>query len=300
MHILITGGTGLIGRHLIQALIKKSQPANAITVLTRDVAKATSALPGHINAVTSLDVFENFDQFDVVINLAGEPIADKRWTEEQKARICNSRWDITQQVVDKIQASQHPPHTFISGSAIGYYGRQGNTPITEAHANVHDEFTHQVCEKWERIALQAVTKTRVCLLRTGVVLSEDGGALSKMRLPFSLGLGGPIGSGKQVMSWIHIKDMVAAIVFLLERPQCEGAFNLTAPSPVTNREFVKAYAASLGRPAIFPMPAFALRLMMGEAADLLLTGQRVIPQKLRDAGFKFTFSDIQSAFADLT
>ena len=297
MHIFITGGTGLIGRHLIPALLRDA--STKITVLTRDTTKAKASLPGNVALVTSLDDTLDFDDVDAVINLAGEPIADKRWSETQKTRICESRWQITQQLTDKINAAAQPPATFISGSAIGYYGRQGDKLVTEAFTEVHHEFTHTVCEKWERIALQASQKTRVSLLRTGVVLSRDGGALSKMRLPFSLGLGGRIGDGNQYMSWIHINDMVAAILFLLEHKHCEGAYNLTAPTPVTNSEFVKAYAASLGRPAIFPMPALALKLLMGEAADLLLTGQRVVPHKLVDAGFEFSFTDIGSAFADI-
>ena len=297
MHIFITGGTGLIGRHLIPALLRDA--STKITVLTRDTTKAKASLPGNVALVTSLDDTLDFDDVDAVINLAGEPIADKRWSETQKTRICESRWQITQQLTDKINAAAQPPATFISGSAIGYYGRQGDKLVTEAFTEVHHEFTHTVCEKWERIALQASPKTRVCLLRTGVVLSHDGGALSKMRLPFSLGLGGRIGDGNQYMSWIHINDMVAAILFLLKHENCEGAYNLTAPTPVTNSEFVKAYAASLGRPAIFPMPALALKLLMGEAADLLLTGQRVVPHKLVDAGFEFSFTDIGSAFADI-
>ncbi len=297
MHIFITGGTGLIGRHLIPALLRDA--STKITVLTRDATKAKASLPDNVALVTSLDDTLDFDDVDAVINLAGEPIADKRWSETQKTRISESRWQITQQLTDKINAAEQPPATFISGSAIGYYGRQGDKLVTEAFTEVHREFTHTVCEQWERIALQASQKSRVCLLRTGVVLSRDGGALSKMRLPFSLGLGGRIGDGNQYMSWIHINDMVAAILFLLKHKNCEGAYNLTAPTPVTNSEFVKAYAASLGRPAIFPMPALALKLLMGEAADLLLTGQRVVPQKLQDAGFQFTFSDVRSAFADI-
>ena len=297
MHIFITGGTGLIGRHLIPALLRDA--STKITVLTRDAIKAKASLPDNVALVTSLDDTLDFDDVDAVINLAGEPIADKRWTKTQKTRICESRWQITQQLTDKINAAEQPPATFISGSAIGYYGRQGDKLVTEAFTEVHHEFTHTVCVQWEHIALQASQKSRVCLLRTGVVLSGDGGALSKMRLPFSLGLGGRIGDGNQYMSWIHINDMVAAILFLLKHKNCEGAYNLTAPTPVTNSEFVKAYAASLGRPAIFPMPALALKLLMGEAADLLLTGQRVVPQKLQDAGFQFTFSDVRSAFADI-
>ena len=170
MHIFITGGTGLIGRHLIPALLRDA--STKITVLTRDTTKAKASLPDNVALVTSLDDTLDFDDVDAVINLAGEPIADKRWNETQKTRICESRWQITQQLTDKINAAAQPPATFISGSAIGYYGRQGDKLVTEAFTEVHHEFTHTVCEKWERIALQASQKTRICLLRTGVVLSE--------------------------------------------------------------------------------------------------------------------------------
>ena len=293
MQIFITGGTGLIGKHLITRLA----PEHDITVLSRSESKARAALPAEVAVLDNLDSIANFDDYDVIINLAGEPIADKRWTSQQKHQICQSRWQITTALVTKINASATPPHTFISGSAIGYYGRQGDKPVTENNTEPHQEFTHEVCQRWEQIAETVKQNCRVCLLRTGVVLAAEGGALEKMRLPFKLGLGGPIGSGEQYMSWIHLDDMVEGICFLMDHSQCSGPFNLTAPQPVTNKAFVSAFANALNRPAFMPMPGFALKVIMGEAADMLLTGQRVIPQKLLDAGFEFKFDSVDKAFA---
>ena len=293
MQIFITGGTGLIGKHLITRLA----PEHDITVLSRSESKPRAALPAAVTVIENLDSIANFDDYDVIINLAGEPIADKRWTSQQKHQICQSRWQVTTALVTKINASATPPHTFISGSAIGYYGRQGDKPVTENNTEPHQEFTHEVCQRWEQIAETVKQHCRVCLLRTGVVLAAEGGALEKMRLPFKLGLGGPIGSGEQYMSWIHLDDMVEGICFLMDHSQCSGPFNLTAPQPVTNKAFVSAFANALNRPAFMPMPGFALKVIMGEAADMLLTGQRVIPQKLLDAGFEFKFDSVDKAFA---
>ena len=293
MQIFITGGTGLIGQRLITRLA----PEHHITVLSRSESKARATLPAAVSVTENLDAITNFDDFDVIINLAGEPIADKRWTSQQKHQICQSRWQLTTALVTKINASATPPHTFISGSAIGYYGRQGDKPVTENNTKPHPEFTHEVCQRWEQIAETVKQHCRVCLLRTGVVLAAEGGALEKMRLPFKLGLGGPIGSGEQYMSWIHLDDMVAGICFLMTHSRCSGPFNLTAPQPVTNKAFVSAFANALNRPAFMPLPGFALKVIMGEAADMLLTGQRVIPQKLLDAGFEFKFDSVEQAFA---
>jgi len=293
MQIFITGGTGLIGQRLIARLA----PEHHITVLSRSESKARAALPAAVSVIDNLDSIANFDDYDVIINLAGEPIADKRWTSQQKHQICQSRWQLTTALVTKINVSSTPPHTFISGSAIGYYGRQGDKQVTENNTQPHQEFTHEVCQRWEQIAETVKQHCRVCLLRTGVVLAAEGGALEKMRLPFKLGLGGPIGSGEQYMSWIHLDDMVAGICFLMTNDQCSGPFNLTAPQPVTNKAFVSAFASALNRPAFMPMPGFALKVIMGEAADMLLTGQRVIPQKLLEAGFKFKFDSVDKAFA---
>ncbi|NVK58321.1 MAG: TIGR01777 family protein [Alteromonadaceae bacterium] len=294
MHIFITGGTGLIGRHLIEQLHRQ----HSITVLSRNTNAARKVLPGDVKIIGDIDSLTDFNDFDAVINLAGEPIADKRWSDQQKYRICQSRWQLTTALVTKLVASSHPPAVLISGSAVGYYGRQGDTVVTEAHNQPHQEFTHEVCREWEKIAQSVGKSCRVCLLRTGIILAGNGGALTKMRLPFKLGLGGRIGSGNQYMSWIHIDDMVAGILFLLAQPELSGPFNFTAPNPVTNQQFVNAFASALHRPAFFPMPAAVLKLAMGEAADLLLTGQRVLPQKLQEAGFHFKYDNVEAAFAD--
>lgn len=292
MHILITGATGLIGT----ALYKKLRNQHQITVLTRDANKAYKNLGHDIQALTQLDTLSQLDDFDAVINLAGEPIADKRWSDKQKQRIEQSRFETTEQLVQLFKQSSKPPSVFISGSAIGYYGRQGDTPVTEDNHQVHDEFTHQLCAKWENIALQAKTEqTRVCLLRTGIVLARQGGALGKMSFPFKLGVGGPIGHGKQMMSWIHIDDMVDAIIFLLHQDNATGAFNCTAPQPVSNETFSKTLASTLHRPCLFRVPAVVMKTLLGEMADMILTGQAVLPEKLEQHGFQFRHPQLKGA-----
>lgn len=296
MRILVTGGTGLIGSQLVPLLTS----AHTVEVLTRNVAMAEKVLNHKIPFHSSIDQFENLNDFDAVINLAGEPIVNKRWSTKQKAIIEHSRWDLTEQLVALIKRSDNPPSVFISGSAIGYYGRQGDQEISETNDIFHDEFSHQICKTWEEIALQAEShRTRVCILRTGIVLSNLGGALGKMLLPFKLGLGGSIGSGKQYMSWIHIQDMLNGIEFLLENQNCAGIYNFTAPTPITNKDFSKTLAASLNRPSFFTTPEFVLKLAMGEMADLLLYGQRVIPTRLTESGYQFTYAELDIALRSL-
>ena len=292
MNILLTGGTGLIGSEFIRQYSREHE----FTVVSRDATKAKSKLGDSVKIVENVSSIENFD---AVINLAGEPIADKRWTDTQKKKICNSRWDITSELVSKINSCDAPPSIFLSGSAIGYYGSQGDKLVTEDTAP-HNEFTHGLCAKWEAIA-QSVdqAKTRVATLRTGVVLTEKGGALGKMALPFKLGAGGTLGSGSQYLAWIHLQDMVRAISFLLENSACSGAFNLTAPEPVTNKEFSKALAKSLNRPCLFNVPGFVMKVAMGESSTMILEGQRVIPQKLTTAGFSFEFPSIDEALSEI-
>lgn len=294
MNILITGGTGLIGQALIQHL-----HADRIIVLTRNLASAAKRLPQNIELVTTLaDV--NFDELDVVVNLAGEAIVDKRWSSAQKDIICQSRWQVTQSLVEKMQSATKPPHCFISGSAIGFYGRQNASAIDENHQNVYNEFSHHICKKWEDIALSAQSdKTRVCILRTGIVLANNGGALQKMLPAFKFGLGGPIGDGKQFMSWIHIDDMIAVILAAIYQPSLTGIINATAPMPVSNQEFSKTLSKVLSRPCIFRVPAFMLRILMGESADLVLYGQNVLPQKLLKNNFKFQYPALQVALKQL-
>ncbi len=294
MNILITGGTGLIGQALIQHL-----HADRIIVLTRNVENAAERLPENIELVTTLaDI--NFDELDVVVNLAGEAIVDKRWSSAQKDIICQSRWQVTQSLVEKIQSATKPPHCFISGSAIGFYGRQNASEITEEHQDIYKEFSHHICKKWEDIALRAQSdKTRVCILRTGIVLANNGGALQKMLPAFKFGLGGPIGDGKQFMSWIHIDDMIAVILAAIYQPSLTGIINATAPMPVSNQEFSTTLSDVLSRPCIFRVPAFMLRILMGESADLVLYGQNVLPQKLLKNDFKFQYPALQVALKQL-
>lgn len=296
MNILITGGTGLIGRALICQL---ALDKHNITVLSRSPQKVYSHFCNEMTCWTHLDDKENLNQFDAVINLAGEPIADKRWTPEQKQTLVNSRCKLTQKLVDLIKASDSPPSVLISGSAVGFYGDQGENNVTE-ETPPKDEFTHQLCAKWENIALDAQTPlTRVCLLRTGIVLSTKRGALPKMSPPFKLGLGGKLGNGKQYMPWIHIDDMVNAIVFLLNNNNTQGAFNLTAPHPVQNKAFTTTLAHVLKRPAFMTVPATILKLMMGESASLVLGGQQAFPKKLLDAGFSFRYPQLEGALEDI-
>lgn len=290
--VLITGGTGLIGRSLIKALGNEY----TLTVVTRDPSRAHRLFDQSITCITAA-ALTSVDDFDAIINLAGEPIADKRWTDAQKERICKSRWDITQQLVDLINSSATPPSVFISGSAIGVYGRQGDAVVTEEFTDFNQEFSREVCKKWEDIAVQA--NTRVCIMRTGVVLSDEGGALAKMLIPFRLGLGGPIGTGKQFMAWIHIDDMVKGIKYLLGNSESEGNYNFTSPNPNTNHFFSLALARRLERPCIFKVPAFVIKALMGESSDLVLYGQKVIPQRLLDEGFKFTYPTLKGALENL-
>ncbi|MCE2593394.1 TIGR01777 family oxidoreductase [Motilimonas cestriensis] len=295
MNILITGGTGLIGQRLCKVL----NSAHQLTVLSRSKHKAHSLLGSDITIIEDLASLTNLNQFDAVINLAGEPIAEKRWTEKQKHAICQSRWTITQQLVELFKASDHAPKTFISGSAIGIYGRQNAQPITEDFDQYNQEFSHTICQQWEDIANQAQPHTRVCNLRTGIVLSQQGGALKKMLPPFKMGVGGRIGSGQQFMSWIHIDDMVNGIIWLLEHDALSGAFNFTAPKPVTNKTFSLELAATLNRPAFCPVPATVLKVLLGEMSDLLLYGQNVLPEKLSQSGYQFKHPDIKEALQDL-
>lgn len=295
MRILLTGGTGLIG----SALVKRWLAQHKLVVLTRDPAKAQKQLGPEVSTVHSLQQVD-FNQIDAVINLAGEPIVGKRWSDTQKQRLCESRWLITEQLVGAIKAASSPPSVMISGSAIGIYGRQQQQFIDEDYQSFHAEFSSELCQRWEQLALEAQSDTtRVCLLRTGIVLAGEGGALKKMLPPFKLGLGGRIGNGEQYMSWVHLQDMLRITDFLLLHPTLNGAFNATAPNPVTNAEFSQQLASVLHRPALLPMPAFVLKLMLGEMADLLLTGQRVIPAKLQHAGFTFNYPDLTDALKSL-
>jgi uncharacterized protein (TIGR01777 family) len=295
MNILITGGTGFIGSHFIQKYGCQYQ----FTVLTRNKTLYNRPYENNIQYIDSLDSYHDLNAFDAVINLAGEPIADKRWSEHQKELICQSRWQITKQLVDLILSSSRPPKVFLSGSAIGWYGRQTEQAIDESFKHFNNEFSHHICQHWEEIALKAKAKTRVCLLRTGIVLAKKHGALKKMLPSFCLGFGGHIGSGEQYMSWIHINDMIAAIDFLLHQNEIHGAVNMTAPAPVTNSVFCQQLATTMNRRSWFHLPAALIHLIFGEMGDLLIYGQNVTPAKLLEHGYQFNYPSIEQAFKQI-
>ena len=237
---------------------------------------------------------------DVVINLAGESIAARRWSPAQKRRIQESRLKATRALVEAISRCQAPPKALISGSAVGFYGPCGDETVTE-EAPPGKDFLSEVCSLWEREALRAEKYgVRVVLLRTGLVLGRQGGALPRMLLPFQLFLGGPLGSGRQWVPWIHIEDVVGLVRYLVDHPNASGPFNVTAPEPQRNREFSRIAAGVLRRPCWLPAPAAALRLALGEMADaLLLSGQKAIPQRALDLGYKFRYVDLTKALENL-
>ena len=297
MNYLVTGGTGMIGSALIKLLHHKE---NNISILTRfnktSFKDLNESNVNFINRISASDV----DTADIIINLAGEPIAGKRWTKKQKNTICQSRWQLTEQIAGLIKQSKTPPSLFISGSAIGIYGRQNNEKIDESFIDYHDEFTHYLCSTWESLALSAQSElTRVVTLRTGIVLGLDGGALKEMLLPFKLGFGGKMGTGKQMMSWIHIDDMVSAIIHINNNNELSGPINMTANNAVTNEEFSQTFAQSLHRPCFLSTPSIVVKCLFGEMSDVLLFGQNVKPSKLLTSGFTFQYPDLRVALDNL-
>ena len=266
--------------------------------MTRSPEKARQVLDARVELWPGLQNISSLDDIDAVINLAGEAIADKRWTDAQKQKLCDSRWTITQRISELILASTTPPAVLISGSATGYYGDLGEVVVTEEEPP-HNEFTHKLCSHWEQIASSVESdRTRVCLLRTGVVLAAQGGILAKMLPPFKLGLGGPIGNGRQYLAWIHIDDMVNGILWLLDN-DLSGPFNMVSPYPVRNERFAHALGHALDRPAILRVPATVIRLLMGESSVLVLGGQRALPKRIEAAGFVFRWYDLDEALGDI-
>jgi len=296
VRILITGGTGLIGRKLCKVLLADGQE---LTVLSRAPDSVPAKCGANVRAMADLEEWHTDATFDAVINLAGEPIVDARWTTQRKQVLWDSRVILTDRLVQRIAAARHKPGILLSGSAVGYYGDRGDIVLDESAAPGAD-FAAHLCKSWEKTARGAENSgVRVCLLRTGLVLARNGGLLARMLLPFKLGMGARLGDGKQWMSWIHIDDYLAMMLGLLRNAHSSGPYNMTAPQPVTNMEFTTALAKALHRPAPFILPATLLKTGLGERACLLLEGQRVLPKKMLEAGIRFSFPTLANALNDL-
>jgi uncharacterized protein (TIGR01777 family) len=292
MRILVTGGTGFIGKPLVHRLLLRG---DEVTVLSRRPESVKAMFGEAAQAWSSLSAWTPDRAFDAVINLAGEPIIDRAWTDTRKQSLRDSRIGITDQLLSAMANATRKPSVFLSGSAIGIYGDTGSVDITE-QVPAADDFGARLCAEWEQAALPAeALGVRVCLLRTGLVLHADGGMLKKMQLPFKLGLGSRLGDGRQIMSWIHRHDYLNALLFLLDQANCRGAFNLTAPTPVSNREFTAVLARSLHRKALLVTPEWALKPVLGERSLLLFGGQRVLPAALQAQGFDFRFTALADA-----
>ena len=293
MHILITGGTGFIGRGLVPVLQREQ---HTITILTRQSLIGEKGL----SYVRALEEIPADTAVDAVINLAGASLADKRWTGRYKREIVNSRLQTTQALISWLTAREQRPAVLLSGSAIGYYGHHQDEMLDE-DAVCNPGFAQGLCREWEAEALKAAALgIRVCTLRLGVVLDSGGGAFEQMARPFRMGVGNWIGDGSQWLSWIHRTDVVRAIQFLLAQESLSGPFNITAPEPVTSRGFCDAMKHQRKTLIDLPMPAVLMRLALGEMAEeLLISGQRVVPSKLQQAGFEFSFPVLEEALAEI-
>jgi uncharacterized protein (TIGR01777 family) len=293
LHVVIAGGTGFLGGALAGAL---RGSGHRVTVLSRRPTQPGEAAWPHDGAAGAESPI---DGADAVVNLAGASIASGRWTAARKADIRNSRVTTTRQLVRAIAAAESKPAVFLSGSAIGYYGSRGDEVLTE-DAPSGTDFLAGVCRDWEREAGAAAAHSRVVLLRTGLALGRDGGALPTLALPFRLFAGGRAGTGTQYMSWIHRDDWVSLVQWAMLTPGVAGPINLTAPEPVTNATFAARLGAALHRPAWIPAPAVAMRLVLGEMADaLILGGQRVVPRAAIDRGFQFAYPALDAALRAL-
>lgn len=323
MRIILAGGTGFIGCALRESL---AQAGHEVVILTRQRPRENQ--PGvrtryrywnpSSASGTEVSLWESeIEGVDAVINLAGEPIVGKRWTPEQKKKIVESRTNATRAIVNAIQKSRRKPFLLLNASAIGYYGPthhvsfqgsgqppkrggpHGEEGVSE-EAPAGSDFLARTCRAWEAEALRAEDfGLRVVRLRTGIVLEKSGGALAKMLPPFESGLGGPLGSGRQWMSWIHLQDLLGLIHFILGKKEVRGALNGTAPSPVTMKEFAAALGRALKRPAFFPVPGFVVKILLGEMSDILLKGQRVLPKRALEAGYVFKFPTLEAAFKEI-
>jgi len=297
MTITVTGATGFIGNRLVHDLLRAGHSIQAIG------RKRSAGLPQAVRfsewqSTEAEPPPESLAIADAIVHLAGEPVA-QRWTPEVKGRIRSSRVDGTRNLVNALSKQSHQPRVLVCASAIGYYGSRGDEVLTETSAPARD-FLSQVAVDWEQAAREAeAVGIRVVSLRFGVVLGKDGGALAKMLPPFRLGLGGRLASGQQWMSWIHVDDVIGLVRFSLDNSSARGPMNATSPNPVTNAEFTRELAAAVHRPAIFPVPRFALNLLFGEMAEVILGSQRVLQKATQSAGFQFQYPELRPALVRL-
>ena len=301
MKIVIAGGTGFIGRHVSRLLIHEGHSVTLLSRHTPDGKHLVNIQARHIqwDGCTQGTWAQECDGADVVINLSGAPIADKRWTPSRKRELIHSRVVSTRTLGHAIAGWKSKPHTFLTASGIGYYGDQGSKIVDEMSPR-GDGFLADLCLEWENAAQQIeATGLRVLDVRFGMVLGPDGGALSKMTLPFRIFLGGTILPGTQYVSWIHQQDLARLILFLITHPSIRGPVNAVAPDTVTMKDFCDALGKAMKRPSLFPVPEFVLKIALGELATMLTTGQRVHPQKALSTGFSFTYSTVQGALNSL-
>jgi uncharacterized protein len=282
MVIALTGAGGFIGKQLSSYLKSRGNEMPSLPRVNEDTSPAILA--------------EALSGVDVVINLAGAPIVS-RWTKEYKKMVFDSRIITTRKIVEAINLLEKKPELFISASAVGIYAPEGEQ--TEFKFEMADDYLAEICSSWEKEAKNAVPFTRVAIIRLGIVLGKDGGALQRMLPLFKLGVGGKIASGRQGFSWMHITDLVRAVQFIIENPKVSGEFNFTAPEVVTNEKFTKVLAGILNRPALFAVPAFALKLIFGEGAIAVTGGQFAPPKHLTDEGFQFSFPELKGALTDI-
>lgn len=300
MKIIIAGGSGFIGRTLIGRLL---QAGDEVVLLSRNASRTQGKVPSPVvlepwDGVTAGSWTAHLDGAAAVINLAGEPMGERRWTARQKERIRDSRIHATRAIVEGIASAKVKPEVLVNASAVGYYGDVADDEVTEEYPPGSD-FLAEVCRAWESEALRARSMgVRVAVLRTSIALG-DGGALARMLMPFRFFVGGPLGSGRQWFPWIHRDDVVSAIEFVLRDRSLEGPVNLAAPEPVRMVDFCRTLGRVLHRPSWFPVPAPALKLVLGEMSTMVLTGQKVIPRKLLQTGFRFRFSRLEAALKDI-
>lgn len=294
MKILITGGTGFIGWNLKKDLDLSGHDLFILTRTKRESTKDTKYITWHWKNPTDITYLIN--EVDIVINLAGESISDNKWTKEQKETLRKSRIETTRLIVEAINNSSKKPKKLISASAVGIYGDRRDEIITEG-SSLGNDFLANLCRDWEAEAGKA--NTNIVILRKGIVIGASGGALKKFLPPFKMFIGGSLGSGKQWMPWIHIDDVIGLIKFAIENDKVTGVLNATGPKPVTNKEFSNILGKVLHRPSFMPIPGFTLRIAFGEMADMLLSGQRAIPQKALGLGYEFKYKNLEDALRSI-